>query len=137
MCRPLLLLALLLPIATGLRHRGHHLVPAAAQIIVGATAEEVGFEAETTPAAARCFERIFRHTLAMEPKPVEQRAGLRPKPRGGRPLIGPLSAHPRIFAATGHYKNGILLGPITGQLISEWIVEGRPSRDMSYFSVSR
>ncbi len=120
-----------------LRHGGHHLVPAADQVVVGATVEEVGFAVETTAAAAHRFDAVWRQTLGLAPEPVEQRVGLRPKPRGGRPLIGPLSGHPRIFVATGHYKNGILLGPITGQVISEWIVEGRPSRDMDYFAPER
>jgi glycine oxidase len=120
-----------------LRHGGHQLVAAAGQVIVGATTEDVGFDTETTATAARLFEGAWRQLLEVQPEPVEQRAGLRPKPRGGRPLIGPLSAHPRILVATGHYKNGILLGPITGQVISEWIVEGRPSRDMAYFAAER
>ena len=120
-----------------LRHGGYHLVPGAGQILVGSTVEEVGFAPDTTPEAARQFEAVQRQILDLPPEPVEQRAGLRPKPKGGRPLIGPLGAYPRIFAATGHYKNGILMGPITGQVISEWIAGGQPSRDMSYFAAER
>ena len=120
-----------------LRHGGQQVVPAAGSVVVGATTEEVGFDAATTAAAARRFEGAWHRLLEVQAEFVEQRAGLRPKPKGGRPLIGPLSAHPRIFVATGHYKNGILMGPITGQVISKWIVEGDPGRDMAYFAAER
>ena len=120
-----------------LRCDGYHLLPAGEEIVVGATVEEAGFAAESTSEATRVFEDLFRRTLAWRPELLEQRAGLRPKPRGGRPLIGPLAACPRIFVAAGHYKNGILLGPVTGQVIAEWIATGDPGRDMSYFAVER
>ena len=68
---------------------------------------------------------------------VRQQAGLRPKPRGGRPLIGPLTDAPHVFVASGHYKNGVLLGPITGQIVARWIAEGTPGRDMSRFVPER
>ena len=120
-----------------LRHSGHYVVAAGEDLIVGSTVEEVEFALETTDDAARHFDGIFRSVLAFAPQRLEQRAGLRPKPKGGRPLIGPLQEFPRIFAATGHYKNGVLLGPITGRIISEWIAEGKPGRDMSYFAPER
>ena len=65
---------------------------------------------------------------------VRQQAGLRPKPQGRRPLIGPLTDAPRVFVASGHYKNGVLLGPITGQIVARWIAEGTPERDMGRFA---
>ncbi len=120
-----------------LRHGGRHVVPDGAELIVGSTVEEVDFDAAVTGEAARTFDSVCGGVLDLKPELVEQRAGLRPKPKGGRPLIGPLSDHPRVFVATGHYKNGVLLGPVTGQVVSEWIAEGRPSRDMSPFGPER
>jgi len=120
-----------------LRHDGHHLLPVNGQIAVGATVEEVGFDASPTPEAARRFDQVLERTLALKGEAREQRAGLRPKPKGGRPLIGPLTNYPRIFAATGHYKNGILMGAVTGQVVAEWMTTGRPPRDMSYFAPER
>ena len=120
-----------------LRRGRFHLLPAGQQIVVGATVEEAGFAAQTTGEAAGIFADLLGRTLKLRPELLEQRAGLRSKPRGGRPLIGPLDSFPRIFVAAGHYKNGILLGPVTGQVIGEWIATGDPGRDMSCFSVER
>ena len=120
-----------------LRHGGHYVVAAGPDVIVGATVEEVGFELENTRAATEHFDGLFSSLLSFAPRRLEQRAGLRPKPKGGRPLIGPLQAHPRIFAAAGHYKNGVLLGPVTGRVVGEWIAAGKPARDMSYFAPER
>jgi glycine oxidase len=120
-----------------LRHGGHHLVPLAGQIAVGATVEEVGFDDRPTPEAGRRFAQVLAFALELKADPGEQRAGLRPKPKGGRPLIGPLRGRPRVFAATGHYKNGVLMGPVTGQLVAEWMATGRPDREMTYFAPER
>ena len=120
-----------------LRRDGFHLLPAGEHIVVGSTVEEAGFAAQSTMAAGVMFEDVFRRTMAWRPELQEQRAGLRPKPRGGRPIIGPLTGCPRIFVAAGHYKNGILLGPITGQVVGRWIATGDPGRDMTHFAVER
>ncbi|NKB70173.1 MAG: FAD-dependent oxidoreductase [Candidatus Latescibacteria bacterium] len=120
-----------------LRYDSHYLMPADGHIVVGATVEEVEFEVATTPQAAEHFAGLFGALLRLRPQLLEQRVGLRPKPKGGRPLIGPLADNPRVFVASGHYKNGVLLGPITGQLISQWIAEGQPGRDMADFAPQR
>ena len=118
-----------------LRHGGLQSVPSSGQVVVGATTEESGFDASTTAGAADRFQGYWSQVFAPAAQILSQRAGLRPKPKGGRPMIGPLPNHPRVFVATGHYKNGILLGPISGQLIAEWIIDGRPSRPMEAFAV--
>ena len=120
-----------------LRWDSHHLIPAGDAIVVGATVEEVGFDTRTTEAAASEFTAVFRRVLEIEPVPLSQRAGLRPKPRKGRPVIGPVDPSARLFVASGHYKNGVLLGPLTGQVLADWIVGGLPPRDMSLFGVRR
>lgn len=120
-----------------LRWGSRHLIPAGDAIVVGATVEEVGFDTRTTEAAAAEFTAVFRRVLDIEPVVLSQRGGLRPKPRKGRPVIGPVDPSARLFVASGHYKNGVLLGPLTGQVLAEWIVAGRPPRDMSFFGVRR
>ena len=120
-----------------LRHADHQLINSSQQVIVGATTEEVGFDASVTTEAANAQKDHCHRVLKGESHVAEQRAGLRPKPKGGRPMIGPLEQHPRVFVATGHYKNGILLGPITGQLVAECIIDGQFSRDMSWAAVER
>jgi glycine oxidase len=120
-----------------LRYGGFHLLPAGGDLLVGATVEETGFAAQTTPQAAEDFAHLFRQVLDLPPRLLEQRAGLRPKPKGGRPHLGPLQGQPRVFAAAGHYKNGILLGPLTGLLLAEWISAGQPSLDLAPFAPER
>ncbi len=120
-----------------LRHGGRHLVPARGATLVGATVEEVGFDTATTPEALADFAAAWRRMVGSEPALGEQRAGLRPKPKGGRPLIGPLRDTPRVFVATGHYKNGVLMAPMTGHLVASWIATGAPPWDMSYFRPER
>ena len=117
------------------RGGGLQSVAVSGAVIVGSTTEETGFDAATTAGAMDVFHGYWRQVFATPPQPQGQRAGLRPKPRGGRPMIGPLPGADRVFAATGHYKIGILLGPLTGRLIAEWIVDGRPSRPMDVFGV--
>jgi glycine oxidase len=112
---------------------GHHMVPDGGELAVGATVEEAGFEVKTTAEAAAGFAAQVDKAFGRRLELVSQRAGLRPKSKSGRPLIGPLQAVPNVFIASGHYKNGVLLGPITGQVITRWIVEGTPGRDMERF----
>jgi glycine oxidase len=54
---------------------------------------------------------------------VEIRAGLRPATADGMPLIGSFAAAPRIWAATGHFRNGILLAPLTASLVERALVD--------------
>ena len=120
-----------------LRHRGHQIIPTARGTMVGATAEEVGFIADTTQAGQRALCAVRARLLAASGPVRSQWAGLRAKPKAGRPMIGPLNEHPRVFIATGHYKNGVLMGPLTGQVTARWILEGQPDRDMQPFVPER
>ena len=55
-------------------------------------------------------------------------AGLRPGSPDGLPLIGPASGVEGLALATGHHRNGVLLSPITGQLIADWVAgKGTPA----------
>ena len=117
-----------------LRHGGYHLLPAGGEIVVGGTVEDVGFDLDTTEDAERMFTALCSQVLAIEPSLTGQRAGLRPKAKKGRPVIGPFDTDGQLFVATGHYKNGVLMGPITGRVVAEWISTGAPSLDMSVFA---
>jgi len=120
-----------------LRHSGHQIIPTARGTIVGATAEEVGFIVDTTEAGQCALCAVRARLLAVSGSLRSQRAGLRAKPKAGRPMIGPLNEHPRVFIATGHYKNGVLMGPLTGQVIACWVLEEQPGRDMQPFVPER
>jgi glycine/D-amino acid oxidase-like deaminating enzyme len=55
---------------------------------------------------------------------VNVRVGLRPFAAGGLPFVGPLDAVQGLFLATGHEGSGLVLGPITGEIISSYVVDG-------------
>ena len=92
-------------------------------LLVGATVEDVGFDERSTvsgvhdlmSAAGDVLPAVWRATLK------EVRVGLRPSPVGGLPLIGPSPSSPRVILATGHYRNGVLMAPITAQKVVEAI----------------
>ena len=62
--------------------------------------------------------------------------GWRPGTPDQLPILGPSDVD-GLLMATGHYRNGILLAPITAKLIAEWIVEGRASLNCEEFSPLR
>jgi D-amino-acid dehydrogenase len=63
--------------------------------------------------------------------------GLRPCLPDGLPAIGPIDRHPDVFVATGHAMLGLTLGPVTGRLVAESVLDGRPSIDLSAFRIGR
>lgn len=104
---------------------GAYLVPRdAGRLLIGATVEHAGFDRRVT---ARGIERLLAPALAAAPSlgdftVTESWAGLRPATPDGRPAIG-ATAVEGLFNATGHYRNGILLAPLTARTIGD-LVEG-------------
>jgi glycine oxidase len=96
-------------------------------VLVGATVEDVGFDERTTAAGVRDLLDAVCELLpeAWRATFLEARVGLRPATPTGLPFIGASERSPRLVYATGHYRNGVLLAPLTAQLIGELIVEGR------------
>ncbi|MFM8393720.1 MAG: NAD(P)/FAD-dependent oxidoreductase, partial [Acidobacteriota bacterium] len=68
---------------------------------------------------------------------VETWAGLRPRVDDQLPVLGPDPTIKGLFHATGHYRNGILLAPLTGQLIADLITGKAPAIDLTAFSPGR
>ncbi|WP_406114002.1 glycine oxidase ThiO [Kitasatospora purpeofusca] len=108
--------------------RGGHvyLVPRAdGELVIGATTEEQGHD--TTVTAGGVYELLRdAHELVpgiTELPLVETGAGLRPGSPDNAPLLGP-TALPGLVAATGHYRNGVLLTPVTGDLLAEYLATG-------------
>jgi glycine oxidase len=106
---------------------GHrYLVPRGdGRLLVGATVEERGFDARVTAAG---LHDLLDAALAVAPALasfalVETWAGLRPGSHDGRPYLG-ATALDGYFVASGHYRNGILLAPITARLIAQLVTEG-------------
>lgn len=96
-----------------------YLVPRGESVLVGATSEDVGFEAVPSHAG-----RMHLHETASAHVPglgsarlIDHWAGLRPCSPDGLPLVGPDVEWPELFYACGFSRNGILLGPWAGAVL--------------------
>jgi glycine oxidase len=104
-----------------------YLVPRAdGRLIVGATVEEQGFD---TAATAGGVHELLREAYRLLPEVAEMElvgtmAGLRPGTPDNLPLIGP-GAVDGLIVATGHYRNGILLAPLTGEAVAALLDGGQ------------
>ena len=104
-----------------------YLVPRSdGRLIVGATVEEAGFRDEVTLGG---IMQLFRSALELAPGLKSWAldstwSGLRPVARDGWPVLGAMGT-PGLYAASGHGRNGILLAPLTGDLIAEAILHDR------------
>ncbi len=109
------------------------------RIVAGATVEYVGFDKEVT---AGGLQQILEGAIEIAPalagaKIEETWAGLRPDSPDHLPIIG-LAGLDGLLIATGHFRSGILLAPITARLIREWITTQRISAaDWTRFSPMR
>lgn len=119
--------------------RGVYIVPRPdGEVAVGASAAERGFD--TVPRAGDAYE-LLRDALEVVPELGEYelrevRAGLRPGTPDNAPILGAVGP-PRVIAATGHYRNGILLAPVTAELITELIVTGAEPAGLAPFHPRR
>lgn len=96
------------------------------RIVVGATEEDAGFAKENTAAGVAFLIKVLQK---LAPDLSETRVhhfgvGLRPTPADGLPLLGPVAARPGLWIAAGHHRNGILLTPVTAQLMANAIRHG-------------
>ena len=108
------------------------------RLLVGATVEEAGFNKRTDPAT---IQRLHKTALELVPKLADARmledwAGLRPGTPDALPILG-ATPIPNYYVASGHFRDGILLAPITAQLIAD-VIEGRdPGFHVVPFTPSR
>jgi len=108
------------------------------RILAGATVEYVGFEKNVT---AGGLQKILTAALQLAPALADAQleetwAGLRPDAPDHLPIIGPTDLD-GLLIATGHFRSGILLAPISAQLIREWITTQNVSLDWGRFSPLR
>jgi glycine oxidase len=87
-----------------------------------------------------CIEEIFQRAAALWPPMRDARiaetwTGLRPASDDGLPILD--RTEPNRWVATGHYKNGIVLGPGTGRVMSQWICGTQPEVNLSAFRCAR
>jgi glycine oxidase len=94
-------------------------------LLVGATAEDVGFDETATVAGVRDLLDGACELLpaAWSARFHEVRVGLRPATSDELPIIGRSSSMPGVFYATGHYRNGVLLAPLTARVVADLVLE--------------
>ena len=73
-----------------------------------------------------------RYLVAREEgQPQSEWCGLRPCLPDGLPAVGPVARYQGLYVATGHAMLGLTLGPVTGKLMAEWVLDGRASEDIT------
>jgi glycine oxidase len=108
------------------------------RMLIGATAEEAGFDKQTVPAT---IQKLRQAALDLVPKLSDARileawAGLRPGTPDGLPILG-ATPTPGYFVATGHFRDGILLAPVTAKVMGQLMTGRSPQIDVSKFSAGR
>jgi glycine oxidase len=108
------------------------------RVIIGASTEEQGWNTDVTALGA--YELLRDASLIvpglLELNLIETNAGLRPASPDNAPLIGPASVAGLSFAA-GHYRNGILLAPLTAIAITDFVLSGTLHHDIQPFTPNR
>ena len=116
-----------------------YVVPRAdGRVIVGSTMEEVGFDTSTTPDA---LASLRAGALRLVPELADAArvgawSGFRPATPDDLPVLGPDPTVSGLFYATGHFRNGILLAPVTADAVSAAIV-GESDVDLAPYSIAR
>jgi glycine oxidase len=108
------------------------------RIVLGATVEDAGFDKRVDADTVQCL-----HQAAAKVVPAvghmrihDAWAGLRPGSPDGLPILGATSL-PGYYAATGHYRDGIMLAPITAQLMTQLLTGHATDFDLAPFSPLR
>lgn len=109
------------------------------RILVGATMEDVGFDKSVTTDG---IDFVRENALEIAPSLVnlersEKWSGLRPFAPDGLPILGGFPQVENLFVATAHYRNGILLAPLTAEILASKIVENKDSEYLRIFSPNR
>jgi glycine oxidase len=109
------------------------------RLLAGSTTERAGFEKLVTDEGVYSITSHAREiapVLGSLPL-VDSWAGLRPRASDDWPIVGACSEVDGLFYATAHYRNGILLAPLTGELLAEQIMTGQASPLLNAFSPDR
>ena len=116
-----------------------YLVPRGAEALVGSTMEHTGFDkGTTTDGLAHLARQAARLLPALAGTPFSRTwSGLRPMTPDGLPILGWDPDVPGLMYATGHGRNGILLGPLTGQVVTDLVARGTTPWDIQACAISR
>ncbi|MDX2199902.1 MAG: glycine oxidase ThiO [Phycisphaerae bacterium] len=123
------------------RHGRMYLVPRRdGRMLLGSTEEhDAGFEKRTTLGAAARLMPIAERVVPSlrDATIVTTWAGLRPGSKDGKPYLGPIPGFGGAWAATGHYRSGLTLAPITAELLAAALTGGTPRFDLAPFAPGR
>ena len=115
---------------------GGYLVPRGSRTLAGATVEDSGYDSTTTAAGRACLLEIARKLGAPPGAAViDHWAGLRPATPDGLPHLGRVGE--RVVVATGHFRNGVLLAPISAKIVAALVLDERPPLDLEPFRPDR
>ncbi len=119
--------------------RGYIVPRKSGKILAGATVEDVGFEDKITDSG---IEFVHENAIEISPGltnlPIDEKwSGLRPFATDGLPILGEIPDIENLFVATAHYRNGILLAPLTAKILAEKIADGKDSEFLQKFSLHR
>jgi glycine oxidase len=119
--------------------RGYLIPRRDGRVLAGSTTEHVGFDKRVTDEGLDTIKsNAFEIAPALRNLPlIDSWAGFRPRAKDGWPVLGASNEVAGLFFATGHYRNGILLAPVTGELIAEAIVSETDSSLLKPFSPAR
>ena len=128
--------------STPLRHVAYgpsgYVVPRGNVTIAGSTMEDVGFDPTTTEAGIKKVRAAAEEICPVLASSTTQAwAGLRPVTPDLLPMIGLDPKHPSLIYACGHSRNGVLMAPLTGDLIADLVTESPLSHDLSQFRPDR
>ncbi|MFN0117284.1 MAG: glycine oxidase ThiO [Elusimicrobiota bacterium] len=107
--------------------------------LAGTTVERAGFNNETTSEGEEVISH-FSKTLFphfSKTKKIKMTSGLRPKSPDELPALGPIFSIPHLLVAAGHFRNGILLAPITAKLMTSFVLGAKFDVDPTPFSPER
>ena len=119
---------------------GDYLAPKAnGFLFAGSTVEDVGFRKNTTVkglAGLRRMAATLVPSLAYA-EVASDWAGLRPGSPDDLPILGPVPGWEGLSVASGHFRKGILLAPITGRLMTQWLTQGKSEISLEPFRPAR
>jgi glycine oxidase len=128
------------PVLTYCVHGEAYMAPRpSGELVVGATVERAGFQRAVT---AEGIAGLLRAAIELVPSlrelPIARTwCGFRPWAPDSLPVLGPWPGVEGLFVATGHFRNGILLAPITARVMTEWITGGQPTVSVKDFLPDR
>ena len=108
------------------------------RLLIGATVEEAGYDKRTVP---ETIQKLRQSALDLVPKLADGRileawAGLRPGTPDNLPILG-MTDTPGYFVATGHFRDGILLAPVTAKIMGAIVTGREPEFELAGFSAAR